>query len=896
MTIGATTSSITGIVPVTVAGGGIDNSSSLFRLQFLQRLSLANNYFREGEIPSAIGKLSSLTYLNLSNTKFSGQVPIEISQLVKLNVLDISGCYRLYMEKPNLATIIRNLTNIRELYLDYVNNSAMGDKWSQALASSLPHLQVLSMNGCDLRGGIHKSLSNLQHLSVIDLNNNDNLGGGVPESLAGLTNLTELSLTYCDLIGAFPEKILQVPTLTSLDLSFNNKLQGTLPEFHMNGSLEVLLLGGTNFSTTMPSSIGNLKKLRSIDIKGCQFHGSIPSSLGSLTLLESLDLSNHQFEGPVPKSLFQLTNLQILDLSTNKLNGTLKLAEILLSFKNLSHISLSFNRLTIDTHGCGVNSPFPKLETLSLASCNLLTIPEFIKNQTLLRSLDLSMNHITGTLPSWIWGIDRLNLSSNHLVELEPPLTISNISMSIDLHSNHLQGNFPITSNFNLLDCSDNNFTSIDIGNYLSYGSYLLFARNNLYGSILTSLCNIRGLELLDLQHNFLGGRIPDCLTAMTKLSVLNLRGNRLVGGIPDKFSPPDEFPTGCSLQTLDLNENFLQGRIPQTLAYCTDLKVLDLGNNQLNDTFPCHLKNLSYLQFLVLRSNKLHGTIVCPENYSNWPQLHIVDLAFNHFNGELRSQTLFKWKPMMTGTTTEQSTLRAMRRFMTFAGGYYQNSLSLTLKGNTYKIQNNLAIYTVIDFSNNAFQGKLPKELGNLHALVVLNLSHNSFLGHIPSSFGNLTQVESLDLSCNAFSGRIPAQLANLNFLEYLNLSFNKLSGKIPTGSQLQLFNASSYEGNRGLYGPPLTEHNPEANLTTSSQGSNRSSKSDIIEWMLRGAEVGFPVGIAIFVGPILYIKRYREWYCRHLHRVVMKILGKEDNAMQRRRRRSRQQQRQRR
>jgi Leucine-rich repeat (LRR) protein len=57
---------------------GIDNSSSLFRLQFLQRLNLADNYIK-GEIPSAIGKLSSLTYLNLSEAGFRGQVPIEIS-------------------------------------------------------------------------------------------------------------------------------------------------------------------------------------------------------------------------------------------------------------------------------------------------------------------------------------------------------------------------------------------------------------------------------------------------------------------------------------------------------------------------------------------------------------------------------------------------------------------------------------------------------------------------------------------------------------------------------------------------------------------------------------------------------------------------------------------------
>jgi hypothetical protein len=53
--------------------------------------------------------------------------------------------------------------------------------------------------------------------------------------------------------------------------------------------------------------------------------------------------------------------------------------------------------------------------------------------------------------------------------------------------------------------------------------------------------------------------------------------------------------------------------------------------------------------------------------------------------------------------------------------------------------------------------------------------------------------------------AGEIPVQLASLSFLSYLNLSFNHLTGKIPTGTQLQSFQPSSFEGNYGLYGPPL-------------------------------------------------------------------------------------------
>ncbi|XP_021771296.1 receptor like protein 30-like [Chenopodium quinoa] len=381
----------------------------------------------------------------------------------------------------------------------------------------------------------------------------------------------------------------------------------------------------------------------------------------------------------------------------------------------------------------------------------------------------------------------------------------------------------------------------------------------------------------------------------------LNLSSNHFVGIHPPRTLSNTSKSSFFSVTTLTLdlhsnnlqvNGNFLQGQIPGSLANCKALQVLDLGNNRLYDTLPCHLESLSDLKVLVLRSNNFHGTMVCLESPSVWPQLQIVDLASNHFNSGLTAPMILKWTSMMASATKEQTEPGYVQSNV--SSTYYQNSVTINLKGHSYELQYILITFTSIDFSSNAFHGELPRELGNLNALVVLNLSHNSFWGHIPSSFGNLSQIESLDLSCNALTGKIPGELGNLNFLGYLNLSFNKLTGMIPTSTQLQSFDASSYEGNQALYGPPLTEPDSRATPPTSSEGSYWSSKNNI-EWMLMGAEVGFPVGIMIFIGPLLYIKRYREWYCKHLHRLVMKILRKEDkSARGRRGRRRRNQQRQ--
>ncbi|KAK7260600.1 hypothetical protein RIF29_26792 [Crotalaria pallida] len=844
--------------------GGFDNSSSLFNLQNLQFLNLATNSFNS--------------------------IPIEISQLTRLVTLDISSSYYLNnqpLKLLDLGQLVRNLTRIRQLYLDGISiTTAHGKEWSKALLQ-LPSLQELSMSSCNLSGPLYSSLSRLNNLSVIRLDQN-NLSSSVPDTFANFRNLTVLSLGSCGLTGIFPKKIFHIPTLTIIDISFNKDRYGSLPDFPFNGRLKTLILSNTLFSGALPVSIGNLSCLSILDLSNCVFNGTLPNSMsklmelthldlsrnnisgpipplnlsknltyldlfqngltGSITSvhleglrklvhidlqdnvlngiipielftlplikniflsnnnfegqldvfsnissssLEIMDLSCNKLEGPIPVSIFHLRSLNVLQLSSNKFNGTIHL-DMFHSLENLTTLDLSYNNLSIDTNVTEVSYLPNKLSNIKLVSCNLSKFPIFLRNQSILNSLDLSNNHIRGSIPKWIWQWDSLgylNLSHNLLTKLEEPLQTRALDLPfrtihflyvLDLHSNQLQGKLPV---FPLqaiyLDYSNNNFSS----------------------------------------------------------------------AIPSDFE-------SCALRTLDLRDNHLRGRIPNSISNCTALEVLDLGKNHIDDVFPCLLeKKLSSLRVMVLRENKFHGPIGCPKINGPWHKLQIVDLAFNNFSGLLPGKFFKTWEAMILdedpGVTQYDHIQFQLFKYSSQLN--YQDSVTLTIKGQQMKFVKILSVFTSIDFSSNNLEGPIPEELMNFTGLYVLNLSGNTFTGQIPSSIGNLKQLESLDLSNNHFSGTILTQLASLNFLSYLNLSFNQLTGKIPTGTQLQSSDASSFEGNVGLYGPPLTQ-SPNAFVPALSP----PGRPHAIEWRILSVELGLVFGLGL-----LFWKQWRQ--CIH-------------------------------
>ncbi|KAJ1419317.1 Leucine-rich repeat [Sesbania bispinosa] len=897
--------------------------SGFNKLKNLTYLNLSYAGF-VGQIPIEISQLTRLVTLDLSSLSYltGEEMKLENPNLGKL-VQNLTSIRQLYLDGVSITSqgqewinALLPLRDLQELSLSFCGLSGPLDSSLTRLknlsliildkndfSSAVPetfanfkNLTTLSLAWSKLTGRFPQKIFQMETLSVIDISYNNNLlgffpdfplngslqtirvgntsfSGALPNSIGNLRHLSELDLSYCQFNGKLPNSLSNLTELNYLDLSFN-RFTGPMPSFGGLLNLVTINLQYNSFRGSIPSFF-TLPLRLTIQLSFNQFSQLDEFINVSSSMLKTLDLSGNNLSGPFPKFFFQLSALSTLKLSSNKFNGPMQLKK-LLELKNLTTLDISYNNLSVNVNTISADhSSFPDISNLNMASCNLKTFPGFLRNHSRLTSLDLSHNQIQGKVPNWIWRLENLqslNISHNLLTDLEGPLqNLTSNLVALDISNNQLHGPMPVFPKYaSYLDYSRNKFSSViptDIGEYLSLTNFLSLSNNSLHGNIPGSLCNASYLQVLDLSINNISGTIPSCLMTMTEtLGVLNLRMNNLKGPIPDSF------PASCALRTLDLKKNKVNGQIPKSLANCLALEVLDLAKNQIIDGFPCLLKTISTLRVLVLRKNKFHGPIGCPKANGTWHMLQIVDLAFNNFSGELPGRSFTRWEAMMSAENQAESEVNHIRfEVLQLSKLYYQDSVTVTSKGQQMELVKILTVFTSMDFSSNHFQGEIPKQLFDFKALYVLNLSNNAFSGEIPSSIGNLRQLESLDLSRNSLGGEIPVQLGSLTFLSYLNLSNNHLVGKIPTGTQLQSFQASSFEGNDGLYGPPLDDERPDTkNQGLPLQPASCKRLACSIDWNFISAELGFVFGLGIVIGPILFWKQWRVWYWQLVDKIL--------------------------
>ncbi|XP_071738648.1 receptor-like protein EIX2 [Rutidosis leptorrhynchoides] len=833
---------------------------SITLLKQLQHLDISGIDFQSSHIPNFLGSLTNLEFLVMYGANLSGPIPRQLGNLSKLSYFDLR-------ENSLVGTIPHQIGNL----------------------SKLSHIDL---SGNYLVGTIPRQIGNLSKLSHLDLSNNS-LVGTIPHELGNLFNLTHLYLKVNSLVGSIPASFGALTSLTTLLLS-DNKLGGVIP--HELGNLsnfKWLDLSGNYLVGSIPSSIGALISINDLDLSVNYLRGSLPnftgwSSLISLSLahnslngsvpnftgcdfLQELDLSGNQLSGDLPNSVGQLSDLEYLDLSANSLNGVISDLHFI-TLSSLTYLDMSFNSLSFDLSFHFI-VPF-QLVTIRLHSCKLgPSFPLWIKNQASFEHLDISSAGISDSVPVWFWHLPDvlvfLNVSSNELKgKLPDHILLDFVEYpGLDLSNNRFEGMVPpLPSKLSSLNLFGNNFNGD-----------------------LSFLCHIDvELTFVDLSNNSFSGSLPDCWSQFQKLVVLDLSNNNLSGSIPSSFGFLNQ------LEALYLRKNAFVGEVPMSLSNCTNLRFVDLGENKLSGKIPMWVgERLTMLYALVLGSNMLSGSL--PTQICWLYNLHILDLSMNRLVGnlpdclgnltsmsskrsgdDLTNHSYYSYRQNMT---KEDLFLRGLLPYPCLKNPHYSRFISchsatvpqefidkaLVVWKGTYRSfgRSNLDLLNIIDVSNNNLSGEFPFEITRLVELVSLNFSLNKFHGELPKDIGLLKSLNSLDLSRNQFSGKIPSSLSQLDSLGVLDLSYNNMSGKIPTGTLLQGFNSSSYEGNSLLYGPPLTPISSRTPVTIVVEEDDNDMNGDDDFWKsyYMGMGSGFAVGFWGISGLIFLNRR-----CRHL------------------------------
>ncbi|PRQ58428.1 putative non-specific serine/threonine protein kinase [Rosa chinensis] len=189
-------------------------------------------------------------------------------------------------------------------------------------------------------------------------------------------------------------------------------------------------------------------------------------------------------------------------------------------------------------------------------------IPSFLGSLKKLRYLDLSASGFEGMVPPHLGNLSNLLVSQHTQIF---PFHFGQNVTQLGLASNRFSGPIPL-----------------NIGQEMSNMETLDVSKNNLNGSIPTSISKMKILTSLDLSRNYLSRNILRDWKGLQKLNTIDFFDNNLSGKIPNSMC--SEIP---SLHWLRISNNNFSEEIELSLRNCTKLFTLDLRGNKFSGTLP---------------------------------------------------------------------------------------------------------------------------------------------------------------------------------------------------------------------------------------------------------------------------------------------------------------------
>jgi len=300
----------------------------------------------------------SLSELLLANCQLRQIVPFAFSNLINLELIDLSGNQLKYV-RPDMFAKMESLDEVylSDNYIQTIDSRSFDD---------VDDMTVLKLDGNPIT---HTDTICVSGLKTLDLSR-CKLEELAQNSFMQVPEVSSLNLSSNAIGSIDPDAFTPLITLSYLDLSHNalTSLPPTL--FSGNKKLEKLYLAGNRQLKKIPKFEGTFAYLYYYDLSDCGLVNVTREPLSQMKYLSTLNLSSNHITNLGQKALGNLRSLKVLDLSNNKLRS--------LSADDFSH-NRELNKLYLNGNlfhhlGISVFGSLPKLFYLDISNCRLTSL------------------------------------------------------------------------------------------------------------------------------------------------------------------------------------------------------------------------------------------------------------------------------------------------------------------------------------------------------------------------------------------------------------------------------------------------------------------------------------------------------------------------------------------